>query len=65
LYRKFVDVKTEYGMIKVKIGTLNGCIKNITPEHENCRKIADKKGLPLKLIYNAAMNAAQSIEELS
>ena len=63
LYRKFVDVKTEYGMIKVKIGTLNGCIKNITPEHENCRKIADEKGLPLKLVYNAVMNAAQSIEE--
>ncbi len=33
LNRKFVDVKTEYGMIKVKIGMLNGSIKNITPEH--------------------------------
>lgn len=63
LYRKFVDVKTEYGMIKVKIGTLNGCIKNITPEHEDCRKIADDKGLPLKLVYNAAMYAAQTIEK--
>ncbi len=39
LKREFVDVKTEYGMIKVKIGMLNGCVKNITPEHEiaeNC-----------------------------
>ncbi len=63
LYRKFVDVKTEYGMIKVKVGTLNGCIKNITPEHEDCRKIADKRGVPLRLIYNAATNAAQSIEK--
>jgi len=65
LYRKFVDVKTEYGMIRVKIGMLNGCIKNITPEHEDCRKIADERGLPLKLVYNAATNAAQSIKELS
>jgi hypothetical protein len=63
LNRKFVDVKTEYGMIKVKIGVLNGCIKNITPEHEDCRKIADAKELPLKLVYNAAINAAQSIKD--
>lgn len=65
LYRKFVDVKTEYGMIRVKVGMLNGCIKNISPEHEDCRKIADERGLPLKLVYNAATNAAQSIKELS
>jgi hypothetical protein len=63
LSRKFVDVKTEYGMIKVKIGMLNECIKNITPEHENCRKIADAKELPLRLVYNAAINAAQLIKE--
>jgi len=63
LYRKFVEVKTEYGIIKVKIGMLNGCIKNISPEHEDCRKIADERGLPLKLVYNAAMNAAQSLEK--
>ncbi|ODS33714.1 MAG: hypothetical protein SCARUB_01151 [Candidatus Scalindua rubra] len=59
LYRKLVDVKTEYGMIKVKIGMLNGCIKNITPEHEECKKIADEKGVPLKLVYNAAVRSFQ------
>ncbi|MCR4290095.1 MAG: nickel pincer cofactor biosynthesis protein LarC [Candidatus Scalindua sp.] len=63
LNRKFIDVKTEYGMIKVKIGMLNGCVKNITPEHEDCRKIADAKELPLKLVYNAAINAAQLIKD--
>ncbi len=63
LNRKFVDVKTEYGIIKVKIGILNGCVKNISPEHENCRKIADAKELPLKLVYNAAINAAQLIKD--
>ena len=50
-------------MIKVKIGMLNGCVKNITPEHENCREIADAKELPLKLVYNAAINAAQLIKD--
>jgi pyridinium-3,5-bisthiocarboxylic acid mononucleotide nickel chelatase len=65
LCKKFDDVKTEYGTIKVKIGMLNGYTKNITPEYEDCRKIAEAKELPLKLVYNAAINAIQSIKELS
>ena len=65
LHRKQIDIETEYGMIKVKIGMLNGSIKNITPEHESCRKIAEERGIPLKQIYNTAMNAAQSIKEPS
>jgi hypothetical protein len=64
LRRKLVDIETEYGTVKVKIGMLNGCVKNITPEHEDCREIADAKDLPLKLVYNAALNAAQSIEKM-
>ncbi|MBC8554358.1 MAG: DUF111 family protein [Candidatus Brocadiales bacterium] len=65
LNRKFVDVQTEYGEIKVKIGMLNGYTKNITPEYEDCRRIADAKEIPLKLVYNAARNAVQSIKELN
>ncbi|MCP4269894.1 MAG: nickel pincer cofactor biosynthesis protein LarC [Candidatus Brocadiaceae bacterium] len=65
LNRKLVDVETKYGMVKVKIGTLNGHVKNITPEHEDCKKIAEERGLPLRLVYNTAMNAAQSFEELN
>ena len=60
LNRKLLDVETKYGIVKVKVGMLNGYIKNIAPEHEDCKKIADERGLPLKLIYNTAMNAAQS-----
>ncbi len=41
---------------------LNGCIKNTTPEYEDCRKIAEAKELPLKLVYNAAINAMQSFK---
>lgn len=65
LSRKFVDVQTDYGTVKVKIGTLNGQTKNVSPEYEDCRKIANAKELPLKQVYNAAINAIQSIKELS
>ncbi|MBO1224682.1 MAG: nickel pincer cofactor biosynthesis protein LarC [Candidatus Scalindua sediminis] len=63
LSRKLVDVQTEFGIIKVKMGMLNGYIKNISPEHEDCKKIADDRGLPLKLVYNAAIKAAQLVKK--
>jgi uncharacterized protein (DUF111 family) len=63
LSRKLVDVQTEFGIIKVKMGMLNGCIKNISPEHEDCKKIADDRGLPLKQVYNAAMKAVQLVKK--
>jgi pyridinium-3,5-bisthiocarboxylic acid mononucleotide nickel chelatase len=55
LSRKLVDVQTEFGIIKVKMGMLNGYIKNITPEYEDCKRVADEKGIPLKRVYNAAV----------
>ncbi len=63
LRRELVDVQTEFGEVKVKRGMLNGSIKSITPEHEDCKKIADERGLSLKRVYNAAIMAAQRIEE--
>ena len=43
--------KTKYGKIKVKVGTFKGEIKNITPEYEDCKKMAKQHKIPLKEIY--------------
>ena len=40
-------------------------LENITPEYEDCRKIANAKEIPLKRVYNAVINAIPSIKELS
>jgi uncharacterized protein (TIGR00299 family) protein len=61
LDREIKSVKTKYGMIPVKIGSLNGKIMSVSPEYEDCKKIAMKKGVPLKDIYNKALNQKHEI----
>ena len=52
-------MQTEFGMIQVKIGFFNGKIRNVAPEHEECKKIAAERGLPLKLVYQVTQEAAR------
>ncbi len=53
LMRKILNLKTNYGIIvRVKISYLGGKIINIAPEYEDCRKIARKKSLAFKNVYD-------------
>jgi uncharacterized protein (TIGR00299 family) protein len=57
LPRKILPVTTPYGKVNVKVSqTPRGTIK-ISPEYEDCRKLAAKKNVPLHDIYQAALNA--------
>ncbi|MEB2308823.1 MAG: nickel pincer cofactor biosynthesis protein LarC [Candidatus Brocadiaceae bacterium] len=57
LTREFKEFDSPLGKIKMKIGTLNGDIKSISPEYEDCKKIAEEKGIPLKQVYNTISQA--------
>lgn len=57
LEREITEVETKYGAVKVKVGRLNGQIKSISPEYEDCKKIAEERNVPLKLVYSAATEA--------
>jgi uncharacterized protein (TIGR00299 family) protein len=58
LARSFVSVDTEWGAVKIKIGTLgSGEAVNYAPEFEDCRLIAERHSVPLKQVMQAAMNA--------
>ncbi len=56
LERDIKIVKTKYGNVRVKISRLNGKIKNITHEFEDCIKIAKQKNIPLKNAYGGLKN---------
>jgi pyridinium-3,5-bisthiocarboxylic acid mononucleotide nickel chelatase len=63
LLRSFVSVETEWGPIRIKIGTLeSGEEVNCAPEFEDCRAIAEERGVPLKRVMQAAM-AAYSLKD--
>ena len=51
LDREIKTIKTKYGNVRVKISKLNNEAENITPEYEDCVKIARNKKIPLKRVY--------------
>ena len=52
LERKIARVKTPLGLVRVKVSTLGDEIINIQPEYEDCKKIAEKKKLPLREVMD-------------
>lgn len=57
LAREFVTVETEFGPVKIKIGSLNGKVVNVKPEFSDCAAAAKKHNVPVKSVLNAAMAA--------
>jgi len=56
LEREIKTKKTKYGKIRMKISKLNGKIKNITPEYEDCVRMARKYKIPLRKVYGEISN---------
>jgi len=58
LERKIKTVATPYGKVRIKYAEdTNGNILKSTPEHDDCRKIAAEKSIPLRIVYEEAMFA--------
>lgn len=49
--RSFRKVTTKWGTVTVKEGVLNGQVVKSSPEFEECKKIAEDNGVPLKSVY--------------
>jgi uncharacterized protein (TIGR00299 family) protein len=52
-------VKTKYGNVTVKIGRLGGKIITVSPEYEDCRRLAEQKGVPLKTVYEIVLKSCK------
>ncbi len=57
LNRVFLPVNTPYGQVRIKVARSGTDVLNYAPEFEDCRKLAEAAGVPLKEVYNAAMAA--------
>jgi uncharacterized protein (TIGR00299 family) protein len=60
LDREIQTVKTPHGSVKVKVGSLDGSLLKISPEYEDCKKIARKEKLPIKEVYEEVLRLAHS-----
>lgn len=52
LVRKFEIVPTIYGDVTIKRSYFNEKEVSYKPEYDDCKRIADEKGIPLKEVYN-------------
>jgi hypothetical protein len=57
LERELVEVSTEYGKVRMKLGRLSGAVVNVAPEFEDCRQAAERAGVALKEVMAAALSA--------
>ena len=55
LERRWKTVQTPWGEVRVKEGLLAGKVVNAVPEFEDCKKIAEANGVPLKAVETAAL----------
>ncbi|HEX6822029.1 MAG TPA: nickel pincer cofactor biosynthesis protein LarC [Candidatus Sulfotelmatobacter sp.] len=60
LSRRWENVSTQWGMVRIKIASMNGTITNYAPEYEDCRRIAAEHHVPLKTVMQEATRAYAS-----
>ncbi|WP_257985179.1 LarC family nickel insertion protein [Bacillus sp. T33-2] len=51
LERTFSVVETPWGTVNVKKGYYSGVMTQASPEYEDCKKIAEREKIPLKVVF--------------
>ena len=63
LVREVRTVKTRWGNVRVKLGYWRGELVSVHPEYEDCRALAEKHGVRLKEVVEAARDQAALLKE--
>jgi uncharacterized protein (TIGR00299 family) protein len=59
--REFRQVQTPLGSVRAKLKIIQGRIVGAAPEYEDCRALAEQQGQPVRVVYEAALAAAQEL----
>src|SRR4030043_417889 len=60
--REVRDLQTKYGKIHLKLGKWGGNIVNISPEYEDCKRLALETRVPLKDIFEEAKRLGATLK---
>jgi hypothetical protein len=58
--RKILTLQTKYGEVHFKLARWEGRAINLSPEYENCKRLALKKRIPLKDVFEEAKKVAMA-----
>ena len=56
LTRRTEELKTPYGPVRIKIADINEGQVKVSPEYEDCARLAKQHQIPLRKIYELAIN---------
>ena len=57
LLREYISVDTRYGPITVKVARRGEEVLSYAPEYEECKRIAEDRGIPLKEVQISAIKS--------
>ncbi len=57
LSRELVSVSTRFGDVRCKVARQNGAVTNVAPEFDDCVRLADQHGVPVKDVQAAGIQA--------
>lgn len=63
LEREFIELQLEHGVVRCKLGKLDGRIVKAVPEYEDCKRIAKNSSLPISMVFNEALQEAGKIKK--
>lgn len=58
--RKMAKVLTTWGEVFCKVSAYDGKIVSITPEYEDCKKLAEKNNVPFKAVWQEALTKQEA-----
>jgi hypothetical protein len=61
--REILPLETRYGRIRFKLARWEGKGVNLSPEYEDCKRLALKKRVPLKDVFEEAKKVAMGVME--
>ena len=60
LRRELVPVTTRYGEVRCKVAIRDSIVVNVAPEFEDCKRLADERGVSVKMVHSAAIQASEN-----
>src|SRR5713101_878785 len=60
LPRESIKVTTSFGEVRIKLSRVNGRVLHVSPEYDDCRKLAEEKNVPLHRVINEALRSYES-----
>ncbi len=61
--REMISIETKHGAIRFKLARWGGRVVNLSPEYEDCKRLAAREGIPLKEVFEEARKASSTVWE--